>query len=345
MLVCKAGYPLFEPGPAEHVSVECPGGGVKVGDVGTVTEDGSFDVLFNVCPSQNEIRDPIGLDSRFGSLGNPDVIRQEKFSYGTSLFSMGVKRTVEASHSIYKCLESEGAVLELPLGATRFEARNTLGFKRLASLCAENWYRYAIFDRGREISNGSLYLVTACVKCKHCGIAVFHSPPAPEDYIKFNLTKCEWDGSASFIGKSCPHAELADATEREQNQCIFLRGFKIMLSQDVWDNAVANHSDAIATNLEASPFSSAHKGTGSARTANSREGNASGTANHEDCTNKHMDDGAKESDDQTNMDSLHLHSGQTNRITPMRMLQRVILQVDFSGASPVRATTLGFTFL
>ena len=162
-------------------------------------------------------------------------------------------------YTTYNCLETEGAVLELPLGATRFEARNIRGFKRLASLCAENWYKYAIVDRGREISNGSLYLVTACVKCKHCGIAVFHSPPAPEDYIRFTSestprAKYGWEGSASIIGKICPHAELANATESEQNQCIFLRGFKIMLSQDVW-NSVASHRDAILTNLEASSLS------------------------------------------------------------------------------------------
>ncbi|KAM6497639.1 hypothetical protein JOM56_005587, partial [Amanita muscaria] len=66
----------------------------------------------------------------------------------------------------------EGAILELPEGAIRKEALKIKPFEDLAKLHGVQWYEYAM-TRGRNISNGSLYLVTAFTKCTQWGIAVF----------------------------------------------------------------------------------------------------------------------------------------------------------------------------
>ncbi|KIL60816.1 hypothetical protein M378DRAFT_57983, partial [Amanita muscaria Koide BX008] len=53
MLKCLRGYPLYNPKPFSGLSKEYPRNGINVGDVGFVRGSGTFDFLFNICPSQN----------------------------------------------------------------------------------------------------------------------------------------------------------------------------------------------------------------------------------------------------------------------------------------------------
>ena len=129
----------------------------------------------------------------------------------------------------------EGAVLTLPKGATVFEARNLFDFEQLAARHAVNWYRY-MFDKGRNDPNGSLYFVTECTKSINWGHAVFYACPTTSDYLRltFDQESCQWDCQGKVDARTGPKAKYIIGFNEEPNQCVFIRGYKIMLRQDVW---------------------------------------------------------------------------------------------------------------
>ncbi|KIL61206.1 hypothetical protein M378DRAFT_54634, partial [Amanita muscaria Koide BX008] len=169
MLECMVGYPLYNPEPFSELSMEYPRNGVHVGDVGFVRRDGDFDFLFNICPPQNH-------------LINPPYLPDEQVPFPPNCQNHGVNLPFQRFYCIsfylscrsgeYICEGSEGAILELPEGAVQNEAIKIKPFEDLAKLHGVLWYEYAM-TRGRNISNGSLYLVTSVTKCSQWGIAVF----------------------------------------------------------------------------------------------------------------------------------------------------------------------------
>ncbi|KIL63088.1 hypothetical protein M378DRAFT_164975 [Amanita muscaria Koide BX008] len=108
-------------------------------------------------------------------------------------------------------------------------------------------------NRGRNISNGSLYLVTSFTKCIHWGIAVFNRPCNPGQGLTFVNTPFGWKGSRGFTTK------VSDTDKRDiPNQCVFLRGYKIMVRQDIFDNL---GNDQPRGSGSAMPFSSSQAGS------------------------------------------------------------------------------------
>ncbi|KIL62142.1 hypothetical protein M378DRAFT_166125 [Amanita muscaria Koide BX008] len=241
MLKCLRGYPLYDPKPFSELSKEYLRNGINVGDVGFVRGSGTFDFLFNVCPSQNGLNliNPPNLPDGF-SLETPDhsaTTVLESFPPNTRLFQSPIAKTRSGE---YICEGSEGAVLELPKGAIQDEAMNTRPFEQLAARHGVQWYKY-IMNRGRGISNGSLYLITSVTKSAQWGIAVFDRPCAPGQGLKFDkksflhfgksTSKYRWKGSDTFPTK-VSNPDQGDAA----NQCVFVRGYKIMIRQDIFDN-------------------------------------------------------------------------------------------------------------
>ncbi|KIJ19078.1 hypothetical protein PAXINDRAFT_44270, partial [Paxillus involutus ATCC 200175] len=56
------GYPLWYPEPDSNLPEDYRDEGLRIGDVGIVTEDGSFDVLFNIClPEEHELHQRHGV--------------------------------------------------------------------------------------------------------------------------------------------------------------------------------------------------------------------------------------------------------------------------------------------
>ena len=150
------------------------------------------------------------------------------------------------SFPAFQCSADEGAVIVLPTGATVYSATNLLNFQRLASCHAIDWYKYAL-NTGRDISSGSLYLVTECTKSANWGTAVFYPHRTEYDKLQFIFEEGfgRWERRGKIEAKTGPRPkEMYVLNDEEGNQCVFLRGYKIMLRADVWDKL---RSDADAT--------------------------------------------------------------------------------------------------
>ncbi|KAM6499187.1 hypothetical protein JOM56_004695 [Amanita muscaria] len=194
VLGCLLGYPLYEPEPFSELSTEYFRNGVNIGDVGFVRKDGAFDFLFNICPTQNGSINPSNLPDGFCLLEHSETRPIRPLLHNTCLVRPPV---MKAESGEYICGGSEGAVLVLPEGANQEEAINEGQFEELAKLRGVEWYEYAKF-RGRSISNGSLYLVTAFTKCAQWGIAVFDRPCHPGQGLTFVSHPLGWTGSSVF---------------------------------------------------------------------------------------------------------------------------------------------------
>ena len=139
--------------------------------------------------------------------------------------------------SAFQCLAAEGAVLVLPNGATVYEAANKFDFQSLAARHAISWYKYMLHE-GRDISNGSLYFVTECIKSMNWGISIFYAHSLADDHLRFivNEGSCRWERLGKVDARVGPNPkDILVSDDEEPNQCVFLRGYKIMLRPDIWD--------------------------------------------------------------------------------------------------------------
>ena len=129
----------------------------------------------------------------------------------------------------------------MPEGATMFEAENINTFYDIAVRHAENWYEYMFANRSRDVPNGSLYLVTSCIKTGNWGIGALYGQPADTDYLEFtsgdqySRQPYRWKKSGPILTKVGPTStDIVAADGEEPNQCIFLRGYKITLGGKLW---------------------------------------------------------------------------------------------------------------
>jgi len=142
----------------------------------------------------------------------------------------------------FQCSASEGAILTLPEGGSQVDLRNVTVFREYAAQNVENWYRYVNGPRGREAANGSIYLVTGCDKVKSWGTASF-SNVSRQSGFSLNFSSmtiagnhaCSWQQTSFAATKAGPPMEDFDGSgDRPHNQCTFIRGFKVSLSQGIW---------------------------------------------------------------------------------------------------------------
>ena len=98
LLVKKHGYPLWRPDPrcwGDDVPTEYIVSGVRIGDVGVVTNDGSFDCIFNVYLPPEDPINRNGVPDGFSPLtSSPTNIRSQTLKYGlhTAISSPGISR-------------------------------------------------------------------------------------------------------------------------------------------------------------------------------------------------------------------------------------------------------------
>ena len=157
--------------------------------------------------------------------------------------------------SAFQCSAAEGAVLVLQKGATVYRAMNKADFQSHAARHAISWYKYTL-NKGLDISNGSLYFVTECIKSVHWGIAVFYADQMPDDYLRFIVKEgsCRWEQCGKVESRIGPNPkDIIPSDDEEPNQCVFLRGFKIMLRSDIWGKLTGTMAVTIQDGAFSSP--------------------------------------------------------------------------------------------
>ncbi|KAF8624198.1 hypothetical protein AX17_007187 [Amanita inopinata Kibby_2008] len=201
--------------------------GVRIGDVGRATPDGAFDFLFNICLPRDHPINPHVLPEGFETLhlDRNDVSKQPLFDSRTQVLSDGINSDD---------------------GATLYEAENRNRFHDHASRHAASCYTYMNGRRARDVQNGSLYLITGCIKSKNWAVATVNQAKADcqlqfvtiDDGPDFqdDRGRCtvgprhRWEktgGATARVGPRSPEESL--------NQCVFLRGYKIKLQESYWD--------------------------------------------------------------------------------------------------------------
>ncbi|KAF8886953.1 hypothetical protein BD779DRAFT_542735 [Infundibulicybe gibba] len=150
---------------------------------------------------------------------------------------------------------SEGAILHLPDGASRLASPPSL-FRASAM---KNWYKFANLTLHRAVPNGSLYLITGCDKTRPWMVGSFSSNSS-DAHASMKLSAAgmasgglsysyTWETSSPAVYRTGPPPSIdspgaiesnASSIDRDsaifefdapsgQNQCIFLRRYRIML--------------------------------------------------------------------------------------------------------------------
>ena len=92
----RAGYPIYMPTPCWGLPTVYRKRGIRIGDVGTLTADGAFDFLFNICLP--EAGNPTDLPDEFELLES-NIRSYRKYAPGTSLTSDNVEHVSEGVDS------------------------------------------------------------------------------------------------------------------------------------------------------------------------------------------------------------------------------------------------------
>jgi hypothetical protein len=151
---------------------------------------------------------------------------------------LNVPASISAGYS-FTSASSEAAILTLPEGASREDVLCINKFRRHAIENVIHWYEFVNGVLGREAPNGSLYLVTGCDKSITWGIAsVARVTEANALSLKFTAARLiEANAECTYSWETyCPATvrigpDLHSGPARLQNQCNFLRGFKLTLRE------------------------------------------------------------------------------------------------------------------
>ncbi|KAL4261894.1 hypothetical protein AB1N83_006417 [Pleurotus pulmonarius] len=265
LLSKRHGYPLWIPEPYGHSAIYRTKG-VRIGDVGYVTQDGAFRTLFNIrAPSDHPINrrgvpngfQQVHLDAddidRVPNLRPPNSsvtsTYAEKRSLDVGFSATEVQTVVGAGAGLqYVWSSSEGAILHLPKGASRIDATNLNVFREQATYHAKNWYAFA--QKHTDITNAVLELSAIA--------------GAVEGHLSYSYSWGALSSASHRVGPSVDDEatisdEDLDSLERDDeifgvdalqghNQTAFLRGFKILLKKQVFRRqlfAVATHTPMV----------------------------------------------------------------------------------------------------
>ncbi|KAJ7603829.1 hypothetical protein FB45DRAFT_881192 [Roridomyces roridus] len=149
----------------------------------------------------------------------------------------------EDGEFFFDCLGPQGAVLALPLGSHIERLDNFGDMLQYTRQNAENWYKYVNGARGRQLSNGSLYLITGWEKARAWGIAAFQEIP-PTRYL-FRISFGPTFVNSGFASQKSYRWTTSGATRTKSsgpvamdqtplNQTVFIHGFSISLGTSLW---------------------------------------------------------------------------------------------------------------
>ncbi|KIM91599.1 hypothetical protein PILCRDRAFT_57789 [Piloderma croceum F 1598] len=240
----KYGIPLFIPEPNGNLPPDYHDQGASIGDVGTVTSDGSFSFVFNICtPSDNPVNCN-GVPEGFKqvSLLPGEIFHTNMFPPASDVSSASVRKVglntggaLNLANGFTSAL-SEAAILALPSGASRQDLLDINKFRGHAIENAIRWYEFVNGNLGREAPNGSLYLVTGCDKSTTWGIAsVAGATQVNGPSLRFTAAQPHQAGAEYTHSweTHCPATVRIGPSGLSplQNQCVFLRGFKLTLRE------------------------------------------------------------------------------------------------------------------
>ncbi|KAJ7762054.1 hypothetical protein DFH07DRAFT_739914, partial [Mycena maculata] len=234
------GFPLYVPGPRMNLPAEYRRNGIAIGDVGRVTEDGIFDFFFNIYLSpENPINANVPEDFVPLASYDPIDIFQEDIDPGNYVSTPSVQHEMNPDF-VFNSFESTGAVLALPHGG-RLEKLGNLGtMRKYAAENAESWYKYVNGTRGRELPNGSLYLVTGWEKAKSWGMASFRDVVIPQNefWRLCFIPITDADTDYKYRWQAGParykYADPPPVDGTPLNQTTFIHAFTISLCEGIW---------------------------------------------------------------------------------------------------------------
>ena len=91
----ERGFPLWIPDPDQNLHLDYRRTGVRIGDVGIITEFGAFFFLFNICLPRDHPVNPRMLPEHFAPISPPieasDIGKFGVFKNGSHLASASVK--------------------------------------------------------------------------------------------------------------------------------------------------------------------------------------------------------------------------------------------------------------
>ena len=91
----ERGFPLWIPDPDQNLHLDYRRTGVRIGDVGIITDSGAFSFLFNICLPRNDPVNPRMLPEHFAPISPPieasDISKFGVFKNGSYLASSSVK--------------------------------------------------------------------------------------------------------------------------------------------------------------------------------------------------------------------------------------------------------------
>ncbi|KAF8212080.1 hypothetical protein K438DRAFT_1226131 [Mycena galopus ATCC 62051] len=188
----RRGFPLYNPGPQRNLPPQYQKRGVGIGDVGRVTPEGVFDFFFNIyLPPQHPINANDVPDdfSPLEPYASKDIVELD-FDPGNYVASRSIEVRDCDDDSLdfpggkfhFNCKGPHGAVLALPYGSHLWKLENLELVRQYATRNAESWYKYINCNRGRGLTNGSLYLITGCEKSASGGIATFQNIATGHDF-------------------------------------------------------------------------------------------------------------------------------------------------------------------
>ncbi|KAJ6510768.1 hypothetical protein C8R45DRAFT_1161731 [Mycena sanguinolenta] len=260
LFAARHGYPLSKPQPYDTFPRPQ---GIEIGDVGTVADDGSFIVFFNI----RRTSDPAncrhwGVPTPFPEVPlNPEdyIPSITYFGHGShvsnsklrkkhwnsrvdvdanAFIPVGIGSVVNISSSAERT-----AVLLLQEGASRIDLLPLKKFREQAEKHGEDWYAFVRDNIGYDqLGNGDLYLITGVDKSTLWNVSATEKHNGNDD-ISLDLRavqfasvngsyRWEWENGGQFSdsGPRRPAGEGSDL----QNQTVFLRGFRLMLSTPFW---------------------------------------------------------------------------------------------------------------
>ncbi|KAJ7227452.1 hypothetical protein GGX14DRAFT_419634 [Mycena pura] len=244
----KRGFPLYDPKPRATLPQEYRRTGIAIGDVGRVTPEGGFDFFFNIyLPAEHPIN-ANDVPDAFSPLPAPTIrdLDVDDHNPGDSVSTPSVQENETTSQEFpgstfhFRCFGPRGAVLALPYGAHLEKLDNIGHLRRYMAEHAQSWYKYANVNRGRELVNGTLCLVTGWEKAPSYGMACFqHVSPQTEFQLCFLPTTdaiSGYDYQYRWHGGPVRHkqADRPLAEGAPLNLTTFIHAFTISLGESLW---------------------------------------------------------------------------------------------------------------